>query len=190
MSTTPTRQCGDCQLCCELLPVRAVNKGAGVKCQHQQFRKGCTIHDRLWHVSPECRLWNCRWLLNDDAADLRRPDRSHYVIDIMPEYVTAGHVDGVKAGPTAQFRVVQIWVDPAHRDAHRDPALRDWLERQKGWAGLVRYSGTEGFVIFPPNMSKDGQWHEVASVHNGASHSAADLVQAFGWDALGGVTKQ
>ena len=82
--------------------------------------------------------------------------------------------------------VVQIWVDPDYPDAHRDPALRAWLDSLGGWAGLVRYSGHDGFVIFPPNMCADGQWHEKASNHPAeVTHSAADIVAHFGWGAMG-----
>lgn len=177
------RACGDCQLCCKLLPVRSLGKGAGERCKHQRHHKGCAIYTKLHQIAPECRLWNCRWLLNDDAGELARPDRSHYVIDVMPEYVTVEEPDG---GPTHKFRVVQVWVDPKHPDAHRDPALRDWLERRQGWAMLVRYSGHDGFVVFPPNLAADGQWHEVMSNHPAeVNHTAADLVRHFGWDALG-----
>lgn len=177
-----TRACGDCQLCCSLLPVRSMAKLAGQRCSHQQHHKGCKVYPKLFSVAPECKLWNCRWLLNDDAGELRRPDRSHYVIDVMPEYITLGDEDGVQH----RVRVVQVWVDPKHPDAHRDPALRAWLERRPGWAALVRYSAHEGFVIFPPNMSGDGQFHEMKSTHPPTeTHTAADLVDAFGWDALG-----
>lgn len=172
-----TRACGDCQLCCKLLPVRAIAKLAGQRCSHQQHHKGCDVYAKLWSVAPECRMWNCRWLLNDDAGELRRPDRSHYVIDVMPEYVTLYDGEGVQTA----VPVVQIWVDPDYPDAHRDPALRDWLERRTGWAGLVRYSSHEGFVIFPPNLTGDGGWHERKSNHPAEeTHTAADLVKAFG----------
>jgi len=47
--------------------------------------KGCAIYAKR---PMSCALWNCRWLVNDDTAELSRPDRSPYVIDIMPDYVT------------------------------------------------------------------------------------------------------
>jgi hypothetical protein len=174
------RKCGDCQLCCKLLPVRAVGKEAGHRCRHQRHHKGCAVYAKLNRVSPECRLWNCRWLVNDDADDLKRPDRSHYVLDIMPEYVT--HVDG--EGLKTVLPVVQIWVDPGFPDAHHDPALRAWLLRhslaENGVAGLVRYSDEAGFVIFPPNISGDGEWHEMHSNLARETHSVEDIVRALG----------
>src|SRR4051812_46218248 len=99
------RQCGDCQLCCKLLPVPPLRKGAGEKCKHQKFGKGCTVY-HTQAMPPECGFWNCRWLVGDDTADMPRPDRAHYVIDIMPDFVTV--TDNV-TGATQKIQVVQIW---------------------------------------------------------------------------------
>src|SRR5215467_12304608 len=109
-----TRQCGECQLCCKLLPMKAgqdritsktaevlmesglakpaefdgmlrdFDKPAGARCPHQRHHKGCGVYARR---PFSCRVWNCRWLAGDDAADLSRPDRVHYVIDIMPDVI-------------------------------------------------------------------------------------------------------
>jgi hypothetical protein len=102
------RQCGDCQLCCKLVPVQSINKPAGTACRFQKFHKGCTVY-RSANMPFERAVWNCRWLVNDDTADLPRPDRAHYVIDLMPDYVT--HIDN-KTGEQRNIQVVQIWVDP------------------------------------------------------------------------------
>src|SRR5580698_1258587 len=78
------RTCGDCTLCCKLVPVRegviingknvaGLNKGANEKCPYQTH-KCCTVYDRR---PVACRMWNCRWLVADDTTDLSRPDRSH-----------------------------------------------------------------------------------------------------------------
>jgi hypothetical protein len=181
------RQCGDCQLCCKLLPmnsredaqakrtaaemikhrllslkeaatmIKNFDKPAGQRCRYQRHGKGCAIYDRR---PLGCRVWNCRWLINDDADDLRRPDRSHYVIDIMPDFVTL--VDD-ETGARTNVEVVQIWVDPDFPDTHRNPELRAYIERrgQDGIAAIIRYSEMRAMTIFPPSMSQDGQWHEI-----------------------------
>lgn len=146
------RQCGGCTLCCKLTPVRSMKKPSGTKCQHQRFN-GCAIYARR---PADCATWFCRWLINDDAADLSRPDRAHYVIDMMPDYVVMMNgTDGTKQ----HIPVVQIWVDPKHPDAHRDPALRRYLVRrgEQGFAAIIRYSEREGFALFPPNIATDGK---------------------------------
>ena len=157
--TAYERRCGDCTLCCKLLPVRELDKAAGEVCQHQRSRKGCTVYKQ--RAQPmTCRIWSCMWLRNDDAEDLARPDRSHYVIDPSPDYIELlNHEDG----KVMRVDVVQIWVDPKHPNAHRDPALRAWIDRRAkrlGHAALVRFDSRRSLHLFPPSMSADGRWHE------------------------------
>lgn len=172
-----TRQCGNCTLCCKLLPVRALDKGAGERCRHQRHT-GCRVYHRAG-MPPECYLWNCRWLTGDDTVKLSRPDRSHYVIDIMPDFVTARDVDGKEM----KIQIVQIWVDPDYPDAHRDPELRAYLERRsvEGIVGLVRYDASEGFTLVPPLFSDDGQWHEVyRGGPSESQHTPQQIVETLG----------
>jgi hypothetical protein len=162
------RQCGDCQLCCRLLPVRELEKTANTKCRHQTFAKGCGIYHKPG-MPPSCALWNCRWLVNNDTEKMSRPDRTHYVIDIVPDCIKLIVEPG--AEPIV-VEVVQIWCDPKFPDAHRDPDLRAYLERRgrEGIAALVRYSSADAMALFPPSMASDGQWHEQA----GETYKRAD----------------
>ena len=187
------RECGDCQLCCKLLPVPPLGKKAGEKCKHQKFGKGCAVYHKPG-MPRDCMWWNCRWLVNDDTADLSRPDRSHYVIDISPDHVTLQDNETKK---TFAVQVVQIWIDPKYPDAHRDPALRAYLLRrgEQGIAALVRYDNRRAVSVFPPNMiggdgtapegwlQADG-WIEVPydspNVKVEHDHSLADTVRALG----------
>jgi hypothetical protein len=175
------RECGTCNLCCKLLPVRAVGKGANEACKFQKFRKGCTVYHQP-AMPPECRLWSCRWLVNDDAGELRRPDHAHYVIDIMPDFVTA--VDN-ETGVSRHIQVVQIWCDPGFPDAHRDPALRRWIERraEQGVAAIVRFGSNEAITIIAPPLDAGGQWHEISNGTREETHSVADIVAALSQQA-------
>lgn len=169
------RKCGECTLCCKLISVRELNKDAGQRCDHQRMGKGCAIYEKR---PMSCRFWNCRWLVEDDTADLSRPDRSHYVVDIMPDFVTA-MPDG---GEKVHVQVVQVWVDPKYPDAHRDPALRAFLARrgEEGIAAIIRYNATDAFVLAPPAMNK-GEWREIrTAVSSGQSHSLAETAAALG----------
>jgi hypothetical protein len=171
------RECGDCQLCCKLVAVQSLGKPAGQRCKFQKFGKGCAVyHTRK--MPPECGLWNCRWLVNDDADELSRPDRSHYVIDLMPDYVTLRS----GGGEPIIIQVVQIWCDPKHPQAHRDPALRRWMVRRArdGIGCLVRFNSREALAVFAPPLDKDGQWHEVTSGTVEQGHSFADIEAALG----------
>jgi hypothetical protein len=164
------------------LPVRSLDKLAGQRCKHQRFSsKGecCKVYANLARVSPECRLWSCRYLVNDDTGDLSRPDRSHYVIDLVPDFVS---LRDDATGELQHIQVVQIWVDPKHPDAHRDPALRAYLERRAkdNIIGLVRWNDLEGMAIFPPELSADGQWHEKGSGMRTTGHTVEEKVAVLG----------
>jgi hypothetical protein len=163
---TRQRECGGCTACCKLLPVydnepwygRApIQKAAGERCPHQRHNKGCAIYSNRPFC---CRVWNCRWLVNE-AGDTRRPDHAHYVIDIMPDIVRG--VDP-NTGQKYHAEAVQVWVDPRHRDAHRDPALRAFLARraaEHGEVAIIRYNSREAFVLCAPTMSGTGDWAEM-----------------------------
>ena len=175
------RQCGDCQLCCKLLPVPPLGKKAGQKCKHQKFGKGCAVYHKPG-MPPECGLWNCRWIVSDDTAELPRPDRSHYVIDIMPDYITA---QDDQTGMKQDIQVAQIWIDPKYPDAHHDPALRRWMVRraEEGIAALVRFSSREALVVFAPPFDVNGEWHEIVSGTVEKEHTLDDLERAMGGPA-------
>jgi hypothetical protein len=156
--------------------IREFDKPAGERCQYQRAGKGCTIYSRR---PFGCRFWNCRWLVNDDTAELRRPDRSHYVIDLVPDFITTRNNE---TGEVRHVQCVQIWVDPNHPDSHRDPALRAYVERRAkdGIVALIRYSNRDGFVLIPPRLASDGQWHEVTTALRDKEHTAAQVVAALG----------
>lgn len=168
------RQCGDCQLCCRLLPVRSpfLNKESSTRCKHQKFGVGCKVYgtDKM---PLECSLWNCRWLVNDDTADLSRPERAHYVIDIMPDFV---EVNDYPVG------VIQVWVDPQYRDAHHDPALRRFLERraQEGKIALIRYNAREAFVLVAPSLNGQNEWLEISGTSSGKTHDFLEVIATLG----------
>lgn len=115
------------------------------------------------------------WLVDDEARNLRRPDRSRYVVDIMPDYIEAEN-----NGLRKRIPVIQVWCDQKARQAWQDPALLDYLAKRserEGCAVIVRYDHHEGFVLFPPAISEDGQWHRVASQVTGKAHSLVDILE-------------
>lgn len=197
------RTCASCQLCCRLLPISAAtradsvrtgtmmilagmlgpearnaipdfDKPAGKKCPHQRFGKGCGIYAKRPHG---CRTWNCIWLGDEEAtADLKRPDRSGYVIDVTPDYVTRPD-DG------AIIPVLQIWVDPKRRDAHRDPALRAFLKKQaieRGMYALIRWNAAEDCMFLAYDASTDQFFEKTSNLTGEKPHSALDKARALG----------
>jgi hypothetical protein len=150
------RECNECQLCCKLLPVAEIGKPANTRCSQQRQFRGCLLyHSNKMPFS--CSLWNCRWLVNDDTKDLARPDRSHYVIDIVPDSIVAQDGDKI-----IHIQTIQIWCDPKFPEAHRDPRLRNYLLRrgEEGILGQVRYGSNFAIILIPPNMNSEKKWIE------------------------------
>jgi hypothetical protein len=152
---TMKRTCGDCTLCCKLVPVAELGKPANTRCQHQT-RKGCSIYPRR---PGSCQMWSCRWLVDPSTSDLSRPDRTHYVIDLVPDSV-------VVSMPENTFRqpLIQIWIDPRYPDAHRDPNLRRYLidlNLKTDEFAMVRYGNKRSIMLVPPHRSDTGKWLEI-----------------------------
>ena len=171
--TEHRRQCGDCQLCCKLLPFPELGKVAGERCQHQRHGVGCNIYPRR---PRPCRVWNCRWLAGDDTG--ARPDRAGYVVDIMPDYITIVPHDDSERTTVA---VLQVWVDPKFPDAHRDKKLRAFLDRER-MPAIIRFNERDGFVIAPPSVNADGRWFEGKSnsTMEPRTHSLEDKLKNMG----------
>lgn len=175
------RKCGDCQLCCKLLPVRELDKPANQKCPHQKFGVGCTIYSNL---PRSCRLWSCQWLVGGEGTQhLPRPDRAHFVVDIMPEFITLAPHDG---SPATQVPVVQVWLDPRFPDAWDNDGLRRYLEKRsdQGFAALVRLNSRDGFVLVPPRMSSKGQWERTPLCTATAQHTPGEIAAALSKQGL------
>ncbi|MBJ18896.1 MAG: hypothetical protein GY910_26825 [bacterium] len=73
-----SRSCGPCSLCCTVLRVDELGKGAGRDCVHQRGERGCGIHDTR---PPICRAYRCLWL-QGGLADDERPDATGGIVDL------------------------------------------------------------------------------------------------------------
>ncbi|NEI52697.1 hypothetical protein GR217_34325 [Rhizobium leguminosarum] len=92
----------------------------------------------------------------------------------MPDFVTLTYDNEAPR----RVPVLQIWIDPKYPDAHRDPALRAFVElhgEREGMAAIVRYDNANAFVLFPPSMASDGQWHEEYSGVRDKQHTAEEI---------------
>jgi hypothetical protein len=89
---------------------------------------------------------------------MSRPDRSHIVIDLMPDFVT---VQDNETGASHDIEVVQCWVDPKYPDAHRAPEFRAYVERQaeQGKLAIIRYDSQRCFTLIAPSFT-GGDWLE------------------------------
>jgi hypothetical protein len=158
--------------------VNGIDKPANTTCRFQKFHKGCTVYHTA-EFPVECGLWNCRWLINDDASDLSRPDRSHYVLDILPDFIT---MEDNATGTKKNMTVVQVWIDPRYPEAHRDSALREWVARraQDGIGTLVRTGSRDAFLLLAPPFCEDGQWHEIrTNINIVKPHSAKEIFDSM-----------
>lgn len=147
------RKCGSCHFCCVFVPFETFGKPAGVRCP-ALYHKGC----RIYATRPEvCRAWSCAWLYQPETAGMHRPDLAGYCIDPMPADFLA---DGEPR------KAVQVWVDPARPDSHRDPALRSYLagvaERTQmpALVTLAVPDQTESTFLTAPCLSWGSEWME------------------------------
>jgi len=151
------RSCGSCQLCCKLVPVPQISKPAGVRCEHARVGKGCAIYSAR---PTSCRTWSCRWLSDPTASGLRRPDRGHYVVDI--EYDTVARIEAATGATVGSSSVLQVWVDPGFREAHKAPELRAYIAdigERYGIPTIIRWSSRDAMVLYPPAVT-GGEWVE------------------------------
>lgn len=152
---TTHRKCGDCQLCCRLLPTAEIAKPENERCPHQ-CRTGCHIYAGR---PMSCRLWSCRWLVDDDMADQPRPDRSHIVVDMMPDVIRAKNNE---TGEVQVLPAIVVWIDPAHRHAYKSDVFLRYVKRQTVPV-LIRYGSRDnGGVLFPPATTGQDTiaWHD------------------------------
>lgn len=158
------RRCGECTACCRILPIKGLKK-ANTRCPHQ-FSKGCRIYARR---PNDCRLWSCRWLLGLDTEGMRRPDRSGYVIDALPDVV---QLRDDATGQVHVQEVVQVWVDPARPDSWREPAMIAYIERRgaEGFLTLLRFSEDDAMAVVPRSMN-NGAWVEYPRTRNVLTHA-------------------
>lgn len=149
------RKCGSCTLCCRLVPVKEIGKKANTRCEHQRHT-GCAIYQ---HRPSSCRLWSCAWLKNKDMGDQLRPDRSHIVVDPNVETIWSRDND---TGERQAIGAVEMWCDPRFPDAHKDEKIRAFMERRgmQNLVTMIRYDSQQGFVIFPPSITRNGTWLE------------------------------
>jgi hypothetical protein len=170
----PVRKCGDCQLCCRLLAVREIDKATGARCKHQQHGKGCRIYPNR---PRSCKLWTCRWALGQLPEGMRRPDRAHYAIDIMPDFITADRGTGPQ-----NYLVIQIWADSLRPEFHLDTKLIAYLGEQweHGILGIVRLDARRALAIIPPGFAgqEQGNWAVVSGTST-SQHTPEEIVNAM-----------
>lgn len=149
------RSCGDCQLCCKLVPVEEIGKPGNTRCRFQKSGKGCSIYE----FKPDsCSHWSCAWLTGKDTENIKRPDKGHYIID---GYFT--YMDLLIGDEEKQFKALQIWVDPKHKQAYQDAALFKYIMKyaERDIVSVIRYQASGGFVLLSPKITETDFWFRV-----------------------------
>lgn len=72
------KSCGECSLCCMVMPVSQIGKSAGVWCRHaDQNGGGCAIHETRPDI---CRVFHCHWMTNPELSVEWKPDQCGFVL--------------------------------------------------------------------------------------------------------------
>ena len=145
------RPCGDCSLCCKLLPIQELQKDANVWCRHIAKGAGCSIHAERPDV---CRQFQCIWTYAAPLDESWRPDRCNFVMR-----------------PGLANEMV-IETDPAHLDAwRREPfygQIKAWSKRREPphYMIIVRERGRL-LIVFPEGEIDLGPEQVGASIESG-----------------------
>jgi len=114
-----------------------------------RWGKGCMIYA---HRPDSCRLWACAWRSESDSAGLRRPDRSHCVIDPIGMNITKRDND---TGESEQAPAIQIWCDPDHPQAYLAPSILEFVRRRaaNGLSAIIRYNNDDALLLVAPELT-------------------------------------
>lgn len=89
---TEARSCGECSLCCKLLPIEALKKPADVRCRYVARGVGCVIHASR---PDACSDFQCLWTFAAVLGEQWRPDRCGFVMRPGPSNEVVIDVDPV-----------------------------------------------------------------------------------------------
>ncbi len=91
-----TRDCGDCNVCCTIMPVPQLQKPAGVECKDwdkDRVGGGCKVYATRPQV---CRQWACVWRSGSNLLEPEdRPDRLGIMLDTMRQIPGKPFVDAI-----------------------------------------------------------------------------------------------
>ena len=81
-------ECGECTLCCDLFPVKWLNKPANTKCVHCDL--GCKIHDTK---PAECTDFDCAYVQMENIPIDLRPDKCGIIFEKLDDKIFYGTVN-------------------------------------------------------------------------------------------------
>ena len=82
-------ECGSCTLCCELLPIKKLDKKIGEVCKFCTINKGCNIYKER---PDECSNFRCAYHQMDKVSEDLRPDNSKIIFEKISDILFFGTV--------------------------------------------------------------------------------------------------
>jgi len=97
-------KCGDCTLCCTLLPIKELDKAETTSCIY--CNKGCSIYkDR----PASCAEFECLYNSSKDMDIKLRPDNTHIIFEKVTKDIYLG------------------LIDPRYKDAWKVKGIQDYV---------------------------------------------------------------
>jgi hypothetical protein len=155
------RSCGDCNLCCKIPGVGALQKKNLTWCSHCDIGKGC----RIYETRPqECRDFRCLWLDDETLPPEFAPRRAHFV-----SFRTGPHVVSE--------------CDVAARNIHRDTKYAALFKRLAAdlepHRGFVSVCYGEHMIAITPretyDLGKTRRTHMINVAYDPALHIIATI---------------
>ena len=141
----PGRACGSCMMCCKVLAIPAMPKGAGVWCTHAVPGKGCGIYE----TRPQgCADFYCHWMINPNLGPEWKPERAKFVLHTGIERIGG--------------RQILLSVDPSFPNAW---TKAPYFEMIKKWARdgaadrrvVLVQIGSRHIVVLPDRIVEIGE---------------------------------
>lgn len=142
-STRPgARQCGSCNLCCDILEVTAVAKPVNELCKHWEEGKGCNIYNQRPQM---CRSFNCAWW-QGYFGDEWFPEKARMVV-----HFSQGALN-VQVAPDSPDR----WRQEPYFSKLCELSLNGIrADRGPGYVTLVAVAGSEKFLLLGRTVVPD-----------------------------------
>ncbi|WP_230987018.1 YkgJ family cysteine cluster protein [Allorhizobium terrae] len=118
-SSSNTRTCGTCTLCCRLPDIDELSKPANAWCTHCVDGMGCQIYQNR---PQTCRDFLCLWMTDATLGDEWEPAKAHMMVYTQGPQMT-------------------VLVDPAYPAMWKlepySTQLHDWAKEAEGRGGYV-----------------------------------------------------
>jgi len=72
------KECGECTMCCELLPIPELQKPESILCGFCKINKGCSVYKNR---PNSCKEFNCVYIQDEDVDLELRPDNSKVMFE-------------------------------------------------------------------------------------------------------------